>query len=1732
MTKHLWLVLVALLSVLIVDRGRGPSPHVAPGGSSSSAGSAAGAQGATRLGQLPMRFEENAGQLDERVRFVARRGGASLFLTDDGATLALRSRSKGPEESARVENDAVLSFRVAGGRKVAPRPSATLETKTSYFVGSDPSKWRTNIASHGRVTYPGVLDGVDVVYHGEEGQLEYDLVVAPGADARAVAMEIDGANGLSITKDGDLAIHTERGELLQPKPRVFQRDAAGREREVVAAYRVLDAKKVGFELSAYDADRELVIDPIIAYGTYLGGSGFEQLFGQTLAVDATGAMYVTGLTDSSDFPTANAAQPATGGNSDGFVAKLNPAGTALVYATYLGGNGNDRARAIAVDATGAAYVMGLTQSANFPLLAPAQGTFGGGTDMFVTKLSPAGTIVYSTYIGGSSTEEAWEAIAVDGTGHAYVGGRTTSPDLPVTSGAFQTSLAGGTDAFVAKLSAAGSAFVYATYVGGSADDYGGGIAVDAGGSAYLVGGSSSPNFPTTPGAFQTSFAGNGDAYLVKLNATGTGLVYGTFLGGASIDEGWGVAVDSAGNAFVVGHTASYDFPTQAPFQASQAGSFDGFVTKLNATGSAIVYSTYIGGSEEDFLFSGIGLDASGSVSFGAHTHSSNYPLMLPIQAADTSPYWSNAVTKLGPDGSLAFSTYLGGSGDEIQHGGVAVDPAGNLYVSGTTESTDFPTLNPFQPTNHGNFDAFVVKIIESAISIAPASATVPPRGTQSFAGIGGSGGFTYAVTVDASGGATIDSAGNYHAGPVGGVVDQVEVTDSGGAKATANVTVTAGVSITPSSIPTTPPRGASIQLAASGGSGTGFVWSMAAAPSGGSVSATGLYTPGSTGGPVTDRVRVTDSLGNVGEVAIPIGLGIAISPASPSAPPRGEITFSATGGSNAGYTWSSVALPSGGSITAAGVYRAGSTGSVSDVVRVTDSLGNTADATVSVTAGLAISPAGPNSAPPRGTIDFGVSGGSGSGYSWAITTNGSLSATVDGNGLYRAGTTGNVSDVVTVTDSFGNTASRTITVTAGLTATPASASVAPRGSVDLDTSGGSNTGIAWSFVTNASGASLGVGTGLYTAGSLGDRTDTVRATDSLGNTVDVTITVGPGITIAPGTASTPPRGTIAFEASGGSNAGFVWSVSNNHSGATIDATTGSYRAGTTGNVTDTVRVQDSLGNFAVVNVSVGGGLAVNPAAASTPPRGSVDFDVSGGSGTGFVWSMVTSASGGSIAPATGLYQAGSTGSVTDTVRVTDSLGNTVTIDVQVTAALAIAPMGAAIAPLGTVDFDATGGSGAGLVWSLVTHPSGGTIAGATGLYTAGSTGSVTDTVRVTDSLGNTATANVTVSASLALTPATVTVPPRGTRAFTASGGAGSYAFTLTTNASGGNVSSTGGAYTAGATGSVTDVLVVQDANGASASSTITVGPGVTLTPSTPSVAPSASIAFQASGGSDTGFTFALSTNGSGGTIDASSGAYTAGPTGDATDTVTVTDSLGNTATVDVSVGGALVVAPAAPVVAQRGALAFTATGGAGGYVWSLDAAPSGGTIDVSTGAYKAGATGSVTDVVKVTDSVGTSVTVNVKVGAPLALSPPVASVAPGGSITFTISGGSGTGLVLSLDPNGSGGKIASTGIYTAGSKGGTTDTIKVKDDLGNTASATVTVTTVAPPPSPDAGAPDGGSSGGATPPSPTRPTLEGGGCGCVEAGAGTGNGLASIPAIGVVVLAALRRRRSSRRTVQ
>ncbi len=689
------------------------------------------------FGRLPMRFETNVGQVNPQVRFISRGPGYSLFLTPTEAVMTLQASEGGSQgkkthpgelESAARNPQSVVRMKLAGAHP-APQLEGldALPGKSNYLVGNDQGQWRRNVTSYSRVSYQNVYPGIDLIYYGNQQQLEYDFVVAPGADLSAIRLSFSGMKKMRVDRQGDLVLHTANGDVRQRKPLIYQ-EVDGCRQEIAGRYKVSGKGQVGFQLANYDRTRPLVIDPVLAYSTYLGGSGLDGV--TDIAIDAAGNAYLVGMTNSvSDFPLVNPLQPNFGGIDppfftpyDVFVSKLNRDGSALIYSTYLGGKSYDLGDGIAVDRDGNVCVTGTTISSDFPTknaLQPALASSpGNGADAFVAKLTADGSaLVFSTFFGGSYTESIY-GMAVDKDGYIYVSGNTGSTDFP-TKNPLQPALAGSDDVFVAKMKPDGSALIYSTYLGGSNNDSYGytHLAVDVRGSAYIAGSTNSTDFPTI-NALQATNAGGYDAFVAKLNPQGTALVYSTYLGGSAGDHAYDLALDLAGNAYVVGDTDSTNFPTSNPLQPALSGSSDAFVTKLNRTGSSLCYSTYLGGSDSD-RGSSIAVDLPGRAYIIGSTHSADFPTLNAVAPKPDSPDGTDDafVTGLNARGSrLIYSTYLGGRSNDIPTS-ITVDFWGNAYVAGSTASNDFPiTLGAFQQIfkgpsfGFGGGDSFITKI--------------------------------------------------------------------------------------------------------------------------------------------------------------------------------------------------------------------------------------------------------------------------------------------------------------------------------------------------------------------------------------------------------------------------------------------------------------------------------------------------------------------------------------------------------------------------------------------------------------------------------------------------------------------------------------------------------------------------------------------------------------------------------------------------------------------------------------------------------------------------------------------------------------------------------------------------------------------------------------------------------------------------------------------------------------
>jgi hypothetical protein len=663
-------------------------------------------------GRLPLYFIENRGQVDREVQFYTQGRGQRIAFTSREAVLTL-SRGKG-----KVAKIHLTPADMQPG--ISIQALDPQEARFNYLLGKDQSRWRTDVPSSGAVLYREAYPGIDLKFYGNGRQLEYDLIVQPGADLSRVKFRYGGVAGLKVDGEGNMVVKLGDGsQLLQKKPVIYQ-EIDGRRVAREGRFRLLKqgGSEYGFVVASYDKTRPLVIDPVLVYSTYLGGSSDDNISG--LAVDQQGNVYVTGTTESADFP----GYPPEGDGFYPFVAKLNAAGTALVYSTVFGTGSAEGTHGIAVDETGNAYVTGSASYSGLPLIPdPPICTYQGGQDGFIIKFNQAGNaMLYSTYLGGTDEDVPW-SIAVDGAGQAYVTGQTKSIDFKTTSGALHEDFqGGGYDGFVSKINAEGTALFYSTYLGGSGNDYPAGITADGSGNAYVTGQTYSSTDFTTLTPMRPWAGAPTDAFVAKLNSTGTAMLKFTYLGGSlpatrAADGGNGIALDQAGNIYIAGYTSSEDFPRVNAFQNSKGGgTHDAFVAKINAAWSGLVYSTYLGGSGNDYG-QRIALDTSGNAYVTGLTQSSNFPTKNSLQpyrgGAPGSFYGSKFVTKFfSSGGALLYSTFLGGSRESMTGGGpcIAVDRSGNAYVAGGTSSDDFPTKNALEPELSGPSDGFVTKI--------------------------------------------------------------------------------------------------------------------------------------------------------------------------------------------------------------------------------------------------------------------------------------------------------------------------------------------------------------------------------------------------------------------------------------------------------------------------------------------------------------------------------------------------------------------------------------------------------------------------------------------------------------------------------------------------------------------------------------------------------------------------------------------------------------------------------------------------------------------------------------------------------------------------------------------------------------------------------------------------------------------------------------------------------------
>src|SRR5579863_4870074 len=723
--------------------------------------------GPRAYGSVPLMFEANQGQTDPQVQFLSRGNGYSVFLSAGGMVLAFHPSASAPFSSApldvtsngrtrpglsgmrqlqklsRTPPTAAVTINLVGS---ASSPTVIgeepLNTKVNYFIGRDPAQWRRNVQTYGRIRYRNVYPGIDLVYYGNQHQLEYDFDLSPGADPTRIQFSINGADAVSVDPSGSLILTEGASQLLFQPPVIYQQ-LDGMRTPVAGTYVQLDATHVGFTVAPHDETKPMVIDPVLVYSTFLGGSSDD--YGVGVAVDSTGEAYVLGLTDSPDFPKATLGSYSST-QYRMFVAKFDSSGSALVFADYLGStNGGDSPSSIALDSSGNVYLSGSTISSDFPVASAYQATFTGSEDAFLTKLSSNGaSVVYSTFLGGSNSQIGY-SVSVDPANEAVVVGTTFSTDFPLVS-PYQSSVAPdafgnwGEYGFVTKFAASGSSLVYSTYLGGNTlntpscagctfpDSEPLDVVTDSSGNAYVTGYTSTTNFPVTSGAFATSYPGyyQSDVGFVSKFTSAGGMAYSTYLGGSTSSYLDAIAVDSAGSAYVTGYDIANDgFPivTTSICDPSTVACNGAVIAKLDPTGASLVYSIFLGTSNN---MAGAAIQVDGSGNAYIVGSDVGFDLANPIETY-AGGNGNVVLAEINPSATtVLMATFLGGSTLDFPDGSssLALDGSGFVYITGVTESSDFPvTQSGLQTSFGGSSDAFLAKI--DPVTSAPAVSMSP-----------------------------------------------------------------------------------------------------------------------------------------------------------------------------------------------------------------------------------------------------------------------------------------------------------------------------------------------------------------------------------------------------------------------------------------------------------------------------------------------------------------------------------------------------------------------------------------------------------------------------------------------------------------------------------------------------------------------------------------------------------------------------------------------------------------------------------------------------------------------------------------------------------------------------------------------------------------------------------------------------------------------------------------------
>lgn len=644
------------------------------------------------LNSINLNFQPNLGQIDSDVKFICKGLNYTLFFKTNEFIF------KSFDYSSKKRH--FLKYKLLNSICTTIEGLNNTKTRYNYFKGNNENKWICNIISYEKIKYHNVYNNIDLIYYNNGRNIEWDFILYPGSNPEDIKIEFPLKTNMNLDDEGNILVHINSNIMTIKKPYIYQ-NINNKIHPIDGSFNLSKSNIVSFNIDSYDLDHNLIIDPVLSYSTFLGGTGDDQIYG--IALDSNKDIYVTGFTNSADFPTVNPIYSYKG-DYDVFITKIDSSGSFIIYSTYISGTFDEWANDICVDSSGNAYVTGFTKSSDFPTKDPIQSTKLGVKSAFLTKLDSTGSsLIYSTFIGGNKDDEA-KSMALDSNNNVYLIGITDSTNFPLIS-PYQSTISNYNSAFICKVASSGNSLLYSTYLGGASIDEGYDITLDSNNNMYLTGTTYSSDFPTK-NPIESSLSGQRSAFITILSADGSNLIFSTFLGGSGADDSNSIVIDNNNNIFIAGTTFSSDFPLVNPIQNTKSGFFSAFVCKIASGGTHIIFSTYLGGSGFDYAYA-IDLDSEYNPYISGFSTSSDFPTVDSVGPviSPTGLY----ITKIQSDGSsILFSSLLTyASGNAL-----TLDSDNTIYVAGTTDQSAFPTVNPLQSTYAGNNDSFILKITQ------------------------------------------------------------------------------------------------------------------------------------------------------------------------------------------------------------------------------------------------------------------------------------------------------------------------------------------------------------------------------------------------------------------------------------------------------------------------------------------------------------------------------------------------------------------------------------------------------------------------------------------------------------------------------------------------------------------------------------------------------------------------------------------------------------------------------------------------------------------------------------------------------------------------------------------------------------------------------------------------------------------------------------------------------------